>query len=187
MKTRLIKFAKLALAAGACFIGLNASATTITAPYIINGSTSSYVAFFNQAADPDLSAYGALLYKGEQGNNLTLSGEDGTFKTSYTTIFNDPLVTNADARIEYVSGASISLSSVYALVKDGNLGAYLYDISGWNGTDDIQFENFYNGNQGRISHVSLVGQGTSVPDGGDTVALLGTVLAAIGYWSRRRL
>jgi hypothetical protein len=129
-----------------------------------------------------------LVYKDED------SGEEGTFKDSYSTIYKFPGLA-AKARISY-SGAPLPTLSgaLYALMKDGKVknpapyqAWYLFDISGWDGTSNIDFTGFYGGNQGRISHVSIY-QGpapTAVPDGGSIAMLLG--MALIGLAGLRRM
>lgn len=121
------------------------------------------------------------LYKGEQNP----SGEEGSFAGSYTTTWET--LTPASAVISYDGGPFIDTSPVYALIKGGKvvggLGTswYLYDISGWNGTDNIEFSGYYGGNQDRISHVSIYG----VPDGGATALLLGLGLLGVSLAALR--
>jgi hypothetical protein len=88
-----------------------------------------------------------------------------------------------NALIDYISGPSISgFDEVYLYVKDGNQDPafYIFDISTWNGTADLDLQGFWPGN-GAISHVAIYAGGTtSVPDGGATLVLLGTALAGLG-------
>jgi hypothetical protein len=122
-----------------------------------------------------------LLYKSTQSDG----SEDGTFAGSYATAYGT--LATASAAITYTGGAWINSDPVYALIKDGNLGWYLYSLK-WNGTDEIDFSGYFGGNQGKISHVSLFGKNTSnrVPDGGATVALIGASMAGLGLIARRR-
>lgn len=107
------------------------------------------------------------------------------FKDYYSTTFGSASLADADATISWDGPSFINAGAVYALIKDGDLGWYFYDISGWNGKDSIEFSSYFGGNQGKISHVSLyclpgTSVSTSVPDGGTTVMLLGTALAGLG-------
>ena len=135
--------------------------------------------------------YGPLdeLYKATQSDG----SEEGDFASSYTTTFAVSGQALANALIKHdIGDASINSDPVYALMKDGTINTadpttwYFFDISGWNGTDDILFRDFFNGNQGKISHVSIWGDSTSsVPEGGLTALLLGMGLSGLGLISRR--
>jgi hypothetical protein len=127
--------------------------------------------------NPDL----VELYKATQA---TLSDE-GAFQNSYNTAFGVADLGLANARISYVSDPAISSNSVYVLIKDGDLGWSFWDISGWNGTDAIEFSSFYGGNQGKISHVTIYGPSSAVPDGGLTVMLLGLGVGSLALFSRK--
>jgi hypothetical protein len=124
-----------------------------------------------------------LLYKNDQG-----VGEEGSLAGSYdTSYFNTP-TDPKDAKIEYTGGSSVSGSPIYLLVKDGNSNPiwYVFDITGWNGTDTIDLQNFWP-EQGAISHVSIYGTETrtNVPDAGSSVALLGLALTSVGLLRRK--
>jgi hypothetical protein len=110
-------------------------------------------------------------------------GEAGGFASSYTTAFLNSPGDPEDATITYGSGASISgFEKLYLYVKDGNADPafYIFDISSWNGTEQLSLQDFWVGN-GAISHISILGAGTSsVPDGGATLVLLGTALTGLG-------
>lgn len=126
-----------------------------------------------------------LLYTHNEGNNEEGGSFQGSYDTTYDNEPNDP----EDALIEYISGPSINSNRIFLYVKDGNQDPafYIFDISTWNGTDDIDITGFWP-NQGAISHVSILGGGGSrderLPDGGLTVALLGLGFAGMGV-SRR--
>jgi hypothetical protein len=125
-----------------------------------------------------------LLYKGTQSGGT----EEGPFQSSYNTTYGSASLPDADATISYVSGPVINSTPVFAYIKDGNFtnfNWYLFDITGWNGTDAIEFSGFFGGNQGKISHVSIYGTEASVPDGGTTLALLGLAMCGIASVSRR--
>jgi hypothetical protein len=125
------------------------------------------------------------LYKATQPKSdpPTPYSETGSFAGSYETSFAVPGLLTASARISYVGGSAISSGPVYALIKDGVLGWYLFDITGWDGISDIDFSGFYD-NQGRISHVSIYGL-AQVPDGGLTVMLLGLGVGSLALFSRK--
>jgi hypothetical protein len=87
--------------------------------------------------------------------------------------------------ISWVGSGPVAKDNIFLLVKDGNQNpsAYLFNISGWNGTELLSLSNFWPGPGGAISHVSIYASG--VPDGGTTLILLGIGLAGLG--AARRL
>ena len=130
------------------------------------------------------------LYKQDVANKGEAQPADqGAFAGSYQTTFSPDPEDPANAFIDYVSGPYIAnFTKLYLYVKDGNQNPafYIFDISGWNGTDDLNVQGFWPA-QGAISHVTILGGGgtTSVPDGGATIALLGLALGAVGYVRRK--
>ncbi|MBC8000995.1 MAG: VPDSG-CTERM sorting domain-containing protein [Opitutaceae bacterium] len=121
------------------------------------------------------------LYKQNVGG-----AEEKALAGSYTTTFdsNDP----EDALIKYVSGDIVG-GTAFLLVKDGNHSPawYLFNLTalGWNGIADIEVNNFWPAG-GAISHVTLYGtRGSSVPDGGTTLALLGMAIGSLGLLRRK--
>jgi len=123
---------------------------------------------------------GTELYK----QNVGEASDSGFFSASYTTTFSNTGSDPSDALIDYVGGDFIT-DPGYLLVKDGNQDPawYLFDISTWNGTDDIDLTGFWPGN-GAISHVSIYG-GDPVPEPA-TMLLFGIGLVGIAGLGRNR-
>ena len=134
------------------------------------------------------------LYKAEVPNDLNGDIlEEGSFASSYDTIFgpinNDP----EDALISLLEGAaSISCPECFLLVKDGNQDPtwYIFDIGSWDGLV-LDIQDFWaitadnpQGN-GAISHVSIFGNVANVPEpsmiGLLAIGLIGVVV------TRRRM
>jgi hypothetical protein len=95
-----------------------------------------------------------LLYKKDYDGGA----ESGTFQTSYDTSFSgEP----NGATVVYVSGNAIDASATkYLVVKDGNQGnpaQYIFDISAWDGVEDICLVGFWDGSgvQGAISNLAI--------------------------------
>lgn len=124
----------------------------------------------------------SLLYK----DNVD-GGEEGTYASSYTTLFYSTTSDPSNAYLFYDGGSQISCSPCYLAIKDGNSspGYYFYDLSGWDGTESISLLDFWP-QRGAISHISIWGGSTtSVPEPG-TLSLLGLGLLATGLTRRRR-
>jgi len=124
-----------------------------------------------------------FLYKQDQGGP-----EEGDLAGSYTTTFSNTATDPEDALIEY-DGGTIVGPTAYLLVKDGNSRPawYLFNLTtlGWDGMEDLVLEGFWPG-KGAISHVSLYGgTGTTVPDGGSMLVLLGSAVTVLGFFRRK--
>lgn len=142
----------------------------------------------------DLGSDGDELFKAESENDP--ADLSGPLSGSYTATFSNSATDPEDVLIEYTGGDAIDTSQpTYLLIKDGNAnpGWYLFDLTvdgagdglDWNGTDDLDLDDFWP-NQGAISHASLWGTSKEVPDGGTTLALLGTsLLGMIGFRKAR--
>lgn len=174
-------------------------------PLVLSGSDQS-----NDDITTKVQAYFQVTLGGQLNNlykaNQSDGSEENAFSDSYTTTFGVD-VPKANALITWDGDPYINASPVYALIKDGNLPGdgltwYLFQLgnwnadhtvwtAGWNGTDDILFQGFFGGNQGKISHVEIWGLHKDtdppdevVPDGGLTVGLLGLGLLGLGLMRR---
>lgn len=125
------------------------------------------------------------LYKQDVGD----ASDGGSLAGSYqTTFFNTP-TDPSGATITYVGGDIVG-PVAFLLVKDGKQTPawYLFNLTdlGWNGMDDLELSGFWP-DQGAISHVSLYGQTTSVPEAG-ALLMFGTGLVGlVGYRRVRRM
>jgi hypothetical protein len=125
-----------------------------------------------------------LLYKADQGGNT----HQGTFGSSYNTLFDNTPTDPEDATILYVSGPFIDCTVCYLVVKDGKStpAQYLFDISAsWDGVSNIELTNFWIG-KGAISNVAIWGEATAVPEPA-TVVLLSTGLGLLLGRRRRHV
>lgn len=189
--------------AGLCLGGALFSATGAQAVVITPGTNQQWTTNVNSnltaAEVAAIVGYGGTLtelYKMDQG----AATDVGSFASSYSTeYFNSP-TDPEDAKITYVTGQPVIAGSpLYLLVKDGNQtpAQYIFNLNSldldnnpataaysWNGMDELYLQDFWP-NQGAISHVSIYrGTGTSVPDGGATVALMGIALGGLSLGRR---
>lgn len=136
-----------------------------------------------------------LVYKQDQGGSESGNGAD-----YYTTAFT--YESSGDATTATISsdgGMKISCPSCFLIVKDGNHSKnpppypqYVYDISGWNGTDTITLSGFWPG-PGSISNIAIWnnagsngGSIVAIPEP-ETYAMLLAGLGLVGFAARRRL
>lgn len=120
------------------------------------------------------------IYKDEVGGS-----ESGTFADDYTTEYFNSTSEPSDALITW-DGPDF-ITDGYLVVKDGNHDPawYLFDISGWDGQEDLEIRNFWTGG-GSISHVAIYeGGGTEVPEPA-TMLLFGAGLAGLASSRLRR-
>lgn len=119
------------------------------------------------------------VYKENVGDGF----DTGEFSGSYETTFSNTLLDPEDALIQWVGPDTLKCAECFLLVKDGaqkvgslNPNWYLFDISGWNGSDDIILQDFWVGNGG-ISNIMIFDNGTNIPEPGIlallTIGLLG--------------
>jgi len=134
-----------------------------------------------------------LVYKQDEGGF-----ESGNGAGYYTTTFSYESIGDASgATISWDGGMKISCGDCFLIVKDGNHSQnpppypqYIFDISGWNGTDTITLSGFWPG-PGAISNVAIWnnaydGGGSLVPEA-DTYAMLLAGLGLVGFAARRKL
>ena len=136
-----------------------------------------------------------LAYKQDFGGS-----ESGSGTNYYTTSFSaDPTPKNNDMSGATITwGGSMKIScdiNCFLVVKDGNHSQtpppwpqYVFDISGWNGTDTINLSGFWPG-PGAISNVAIWnGSGTITPvPEPETYAMLLAGLGLVGFAARRKL
>lgn len=138
----------------------------------------------------------ALAYKQDFGG-----GESGNALSYYGTSFDSELVSGDGPSAGAITWNNISLTiidcpSCYLVVKDGNNipKQYVFDISGWNGIDNIDFSGFWANTNGAISHVAIFNN--AAPGGGgsvaaipepETYAMLLAGLGLVGFAARRKL
>ena len=181
----------LALQAQAATISLTPTLGSCPAPpcLVLSGAGSQNDANIAVAAALGISVSDfrdLLLYKSTQSD----ASEAGSWAPYYGTSYvGSP---HAYAKISWIGepGPFLTADPVYAYIKDGELdpGWYFFNITGWDGQDDIEFSGFYGGKQGKISHVSIYGtEGQyDVPDAGSAALLLGIALAGMAGFRRMR-
>ena len=94
----------------------------------------------------DIAPEPTLLYKSNVSGTTGLGADQGPYASSYQTLFSNTATDPSDAVINYVYGSdAIGCDVCYLLVKDGNNNPaqYLFDISSWDGLDDIVLTGFW--------------------------------------------
>lgn len=211
LKKRAMKNALKVLTAVAVTMGAvtqaHAGPITVTPTTTVCGSPTCVVASGNESGQNDINAkiatalgitvpqvVGLLKY-----SDGPADPEQGVAASWYTTTFNNADLADSDARITWDGPGYINSNPVYALIKDGNATPnwFFFNISGWNGKDNIEFAGFFNETNKKgetqykaVSHVSLYGNSTTpgdtpVPDGGSMAMLLG--MSLMGIAAARRM
>ncbi len=126
------------------------------------------------------------LYKSNHSKGYSQGIDEGSLAGSYNTIFDNTINDPTEATIGWNNGTPHILPIAYLLVKDGKATPawYLFKLNNWDGQDSIELLNFWPGPGGAISHVSLYGKSTSVPEP-TTLLLLGSGLLALGILRRK--
>jgi hypothetical protein len=199
MKTSIIRKCLAGLCLGGVLISATVAQAVIITPATGVKWTTNDTSELTAAEVAGIVGYAGvleILYK----SNVE-GGEEEPFAGSYSTAFLNTSGDPADAKITYDGPSAITGSPLYLLVKDGNHepAQYIFDLNdldldnnpataaySWNGLDELYLQDFWP-SKGAISHVSIYrGTGTSVPDGGATVALMGLALGGLSL-SRRFL
>jgi hypothetical protein len=155
------------------------------------GAPACLLTFGNQTSQAEISAEIQTFLSGLGYSNLTeeykneedTGTESGPAAGWYTTSYNSGALPDNDATFRWDGGSFISAANTFALIKDGKSTPawYLFDISGWNGQDTIEFSGFWPSKAGAISHITVLSAqgGTAVPDSGSVLVLLALALFAL--------
>ena len=122
----------------------------------------------------------SLLYKAGVGDS-----DEGTFASSYNTIFSNTPNDPADATILNVADPHMGCFACYLVVKGGNAdpSLYAFNITSWNGLDPIELTDFWP-DRGAISNVAIWGRAASLPEPG-TLVLFSAALGLASLTRRR--
>ena len=176
---------KLMLLLGILALAMPANAALIITPGTdtpLTGNDPSQ-AVIDGIIDPLLGS-STELYK----QDANLIEDSGPLAGSYETVFNGDL---SGGTIEYVGGAYVG-PVAYLLVKDGAQvpAWYFYNMTAppisWNGMETIVMSGFWPEN-GAISHVTLYGNTTSVPEAGALLLFGSGLIGLVGYRRARRM
>ena len=122
----------------------------------------------------------------EQYKSNAGGGEEKPLAGSYQTTFLNTASDPSGANIVWTGGAYLT-GQMYLFVKDGNQSPawYLFDLTAldWNGQETLNLSGFWPA-QGAISHVSLFGGFSTVPEPA-TLSLLGIGLFGLAALRRR--
>lgn len=93
-------------------------------------------------------------------------GESGASSGDYTTSFFNSALDPSEALVQWDGPGIIDCNDCWLLVKDGNQQPswYLINLTGWDGQEDLELENFWPAN-GAISHVSIFVRPIPIPAG----------------------
>jgi hypothetical protein len=180
-----------ALTANAAFVIDENTVPEITGEQTSNSQILDFLEEQGYLTDDCMEVYKSDTPEGEGGG---LGSDSFLFADEYNTTYSNG---NNNAVIEFVGDEAIA-NPCWLLVKDGNHDPawYLFDISGWDGFEDIEISGLWpdeNGG-GSISHVSILGgEGVINPPNGEipepASLLVWGVLGLVGAgaaWRRRR-
>src|SRR6056297_318949 len=146
---KMIKFIKaLAGFAALAFAGTAFADPIILSPDNCDTTAGGNCVTSNQVNQPSTEQFNTWL--GEEGleelykDNFD-GAEEGSFADDYSTNFFNTESDPSNATITWDGPDLIGCGVCYAWVKDGNStpNIYIFDISNWNGKDDIAFQNFF--------------------------------------------
>jgi hypothetical protein len=128
------------------------------------------------------------LYDVNLGDGFDTGSYAGSYETSFINPPGDPDPGPENALITHAAGeSSISCPDCFILVEDGasEPNWFVFDISGWNGTENIVMRNFWPG-PGSITHVAILGSAVGVPEPG-ILALVAVGLMGLGLSRHRKI
>jgi hypothetical protein len=173
-----VKFTIGTLVIGAMLVGgaskaealaLTPADTTCTTTDNSNLSGSALYSLLDGCFDVTATALN-LIYKANVSETSTNpSSEEGTHALSYSATFS-PVGDASGGSIVFATGqTAFNCLECYLVVKDGNHepAQYFFDLTGWNGTDNIDLSGFWAGagraGRGAISNVAIHGVVGTVP------------------------